>query len=579
MTERMEVEHIVSNQQVIKALDNLLNRMEKVEKVAKKTSETSKKGADAAAGSFNALEQELKQNEAALRNMASGTKAFADQRMKVDRLRQSVSAAKEQLRGDVAQQSGATQLVSNFTGAIAKTAATIVGVGAIVASLRADFEKLQRGKENARLAEVDFGQALGARTISNLPEQERLAVRPLAMAIADAIGAQPGGVAESLGALRSSGAESIMEAGAFLKEAAQSFPQDLAAATEIAKGALIEARATGNRDAQQVIGRLVQSQAVSQVTSVEDYTRAFSAVNAAAVQNYKLSAERAHEEAAFFSTLEPKSAEVAATAERQFFKQVSQFQPALKQDLKSGGTTRLTKAEVAEFMAGSVESRIAMLERGGDLQRQFIDRLSDEGRAAIQRRITLGAEDKATFTAIQQRVTAAPQAATELQSLQQQAQTVAAFAIAQGQREAQKTTGELRKSEADKLAAEIERTYSDALERIGESGFGSGVRAKLERASAFIEPLFTGKPRAQTLQEDLQILADTETNQNTREFLKQQLDRLENLSATMDAVRQSNEHGNQILQQLLQQKQPVQVNVQAPAARPKEDPVPAVTIP
>ena len=78
--EIISVEWIATAQSMLTTIQKIDAKIERQEKMMQKLSDTSKKGADAAAGSFNKLEQELKQNEAALGNLQIGTKAFAEQK-------------------------------------------------------------------------------------------------------------------------------------------------------------------------------------------------------------------------------------------------------------------------------------------------------------------------------------------------------------------------------------------------------------------------------------------------------------------------------------------------------------------
>ena len=93
--EIITVEWIATAQSMLTTIQKIDAKIERQEKMMQKLTDTSKKGADAAAGSFNKLEQELKQNEAALAGLQIGTKAFADQKKKVDELRASFSGAKQ----------------------------------------------------------------------------------------------------------------------------------------------------------------------------------------------------------------------------------------------------------------------------------------------------------------------------------------------------------------------------------------------------------------------------------------------------------------------------------------------------
>ena len=526
-------------------------------------------GAKVATGSYRALATELKNNVVQLRDMKTGTAEFAAQKKKVDELRSSLEKAKTATAGGVQAQSGIGGIVDNFTSSLSGTVTTLVSVGAIAASLKSDLEAIKRVNENKRLAEVDFGKAISARSISNLGENERLAVRPLALNLADELGLSAGGIVEALGTLRSSGANDIVEAGNFLREAAKAFPQDLAQATAIAQGALVESRATGNRNAAETVGGLVQSQAVSQVTDAVSFAKAFSANTAGAVAILKLSAEKAREEASIFSVLEPKSADVAATSQQSFFNQLQKFIPEASVKRKAGGEVKTTVAERKEFMAESFEGRMRLVESNANLQSQFIEGLADTGKNAITRRVKPTAEDAASFDTIRQGILPDAGAAKALVKLQESASITGAFAIAEGQRKASEETANLRADSRSKLEAELEQTFDNIQERT-RAFLGGTILSGVERLGARSEQFTTGDDRATVLKNTLKFRAENETNAENKSYLEQQVRNLERLEQAMVLLTQTNEQGNKILEQIVR-------NQQGAGGRPA--PVPAAPAP
>jgi hypothetical protein len=98
--EKIEVEWIGTANRMMQVIERMDQRMERQEKTLQKLSDTGKKGTDAVAGSFNKLEQELKQNEIALKNMRIGGPEFEKQRQKVEALRASLDKANKTLRGE-----------------------------------------------------------------------------------------------------------------------------------------------------------------------------------------------------------------------------------------------------------------------------------------------------------------------------------------------------------------------------------------------------------------------------------------------------------------------------------------------
>jgi hypothetical protein len=580
--EVITVEWISTAQQMLTTIQKVDAKLERQEKIMQKLTDTGRKGADSVAGSFNKLEQELKDGENALKRMTIGTKDFTDQKAKVDALRESVNGAKGALGSAVAQQSGAANVVDRFTSAIGGTVSTFLGIGSIVASLQKDLENIARKRENERLAEVDFGTALAARTISNLPENERAAVKPLALNVADEIGANPGAVVEALGELRSTGAQDLLEAASFLREAANAFPQDLAAAKGIARAALIEAGATGNRDAKQVIGGTIAAQSVSLTKSPEEFAKAFGSNIASSVSVYKQTPERAREEAAIFSLLETRGAEVAADAQRSFYTQISNFVPKTSAELKTGEKSNLGVDVVKSFMDANFSDRQTMLEQNAELRKQFVDRLQETGRTAIIRRLQPTNEDRGIIETAQKGIGSDAQGAQMLAAQQQQAGVAAAFAIAQGQREAQKLTAEIRADLKEKLTAELEQTSATVDERT-RTGIGGTSRWMFEGFGNLVEQMASGATRAQVLESSVQFQAKTEADPKNRDFAQQQVERISELKKQMEALNATNAEGNRILAEMLanqqQQAKPPQQRPPQPAVRPKEAPLPAATAP
>jgi hypothetical protein len=95
--EKIEVEWIATAKQMLDVIQKVDQRMEKLEKTQQSLANASKKSADLAAGSYNKLEQQMKEAETALKGMTMGTAEFAAQRAKVDAMRKSLANAKSEL--------------------------------------------------------------------------------------------------------------------------------------------------------------------------------------------------------------------------------------------------------------------------------------------------------------------------------------------------------------------------------------------------------------------------------------------------------------------------------------------------
>lgn len=97
--EKITVEWIATAKQMLETIQKVDKGLERQEKALQKLTDTGKRGAVEVAGSFNKLEQELKENEAALKKLVIGSKEFDEQRRKVDMLRGSLARAKGELTG------------------------------------------------------------------------------------------------------------------------------------------------------------------------------------------------------------------------------------------------------------------------------------------------------------------------------------------------------------------------------------------------------------------------------------------------------------------------------------------------
>ena len=96
----------------------------------------------------------------------------------------------------------------------------------------------------------------------------------------------------------------------------------------------------------------------------------------------------------------------------------------------------------------------------------------------------------------------------------------AAFAIAQGQRQAQKLTAELRADSREKLTAELEHTTENIIERT-RTGFGGTMLSGLERVGRRVEQFATGASRGEVLESTLRFQAAGERDP----FVRQQVQR------------------------------------------------------
>lgn len=132
--ETIEVEWISTATKMLATLDKIDARYERQEKLVQKLADTGKKGGDAVAGSFNRIEQELKQAEAALKDLQIGTSEFTDQKAKVDSLRKSFAETKDQL-AETPKDTWST-IGTHMTAATAAAAVLAAGLMRVAAAQR-----------------------------------------------------------------------------------------------------------------------------------------------------------------------------------------------------------------------------------------------------------------------------------------------------------------------------------------------------------------------------------------------------------------------------------------------------------
>ena len=580
MTERMEVEHIVSNQQVIKALDNLLNRMEKVEKVAKKTSDTSKKGADAAAGSFNALEQELKQNEAALKGMVRGTQAFAQQKARVDSLRRSYLQAKQGLATHNAEASKLTQLGAAGIAKIAGMVAGVASLNTVVQSVVQELEKARNISIKAAGTERTLEQAL-ADIAQNTSGEQLPAARMMIEREAPALGTTQQGLANLLGTAISAGAKDLNEALSVTSAALKLTVGDAERANAIIGGALDIASLGQSQNFEGAIGQLLQVQSQVRSTNMSEFAKNIGpaiAASAAQGQNVEgLSTERALEISAVVSQiLKDQTGSNTATAVRQFVTRMDSFMPELEKTLDDGGKATLTKEQVAAFAKErSFDARIEMMRAIPALALQFLETQREGiGKTAVREivhgtNLALGFEQKAG-AAITGLDDARQRFVGDVEAIRGQTGLLLTKRQADADIERRRTEG------PQAVAGTVREIVGAALEEVNLPGFDY-LRQKYELNRLEAKIAAGGEETAvpagiETLRRAQRsfVTGDIIDDGRTRQGLNDAIGRLQQLLSQQAAiVEQQNRN--------LQAKQPIVV--QAPAARPKEDPVPAVTIP
>ena len=206
--EIITVEWISTAQQMLATIQKVDAKLERQEKLMQKLGDTSKKGADAAAGSFNKLEAELKENEAALKKLQIGTRAFAEQKTKVDALRKSLNGAKAEISG-IGETTGG--VLQQGIGKVAALAAGMLSFQAIVSAVVAELEKAKQLRLDAAATTRTFEQAL-ADIGQNIGGAAIPQVKQMILENAPKLGTTNEGLSDLLGVAISAGAKDLDEA-------------------------------------------------------------------------------------------------------------------------------------------------------------------------------------------------------------------------------------------------------------------------------------------------------------------------------------------------------------------------------
>ena len=213
--EQITVEWIATAKQMLETIQKVDKRIDLQEKAMQKLANTSKKGAEDAKGSFNKLEQELKENEAVLRRLTMGTQAFVDQRAKVDTLRASMVKLKGELTGVktevTALRTGESTFASLKTGVIGATGAAVSLVAILKQVADAQRDIVNTGADAA--VELDtLARKFQIQAGLNDPERQAATVEILKQSSAAGVKAESGFQAATQ--LAGSGFDNAIESGA-----------------------------------------------------------------------------------------------------------------------------------------------------------------------------------------------------------------------------------------------------------------------------------------------------------------------------------------------------------------------------
>jgi hypothetical protein len=570
--EKIEVEWIATANKMVQVLDRLEAKFDKQEKALQKMTETGRKGADAAAGSFNKLEEELKQSEAALKKLTIGTTEFDKQRKKVDELRKSLTEAKGKLSE---AGTGLSGLMQTGVGKIAALGAGMVSFQAVVSAVVDELEKVKTLKLDAAAqtrtfeqAIADVGQNIGAEA---MPEARRMILDQ-----APKLGVTTEGLANILGIAISAGAKDLKEAMSLSAAALKLTVGDAAKAQALVGGTLDVASLGGSQNFEGALGQLLQTQSQVRSTNLSEFAAnigpGLAAATADASHQKGVTTERALETASVISQIiKDQTGSNTATTMRMLFTRMGSFVPEREKKMDDGGVARVTREQIAAFSKlDTFDARLKMMSEVPAIGQQFLETQRESiGKTAIAeiinrsgRAVQFEEKAKANIDSID----AAQGFFTKLYE-ETQKQTP----ILTAERKAQQNIAVAEITGGRAGAGQVQKIVDDTIAKVNLSGFDAetsgAIRNRMRIGAAVGEsPTQSGIAalrEAQSQRSAFGILPiGGQVSDSDRALIERQIQALEQLAKQLEG----------------QQPRPVRPG-QVPVARPKEAPLPAATQP
>lgn len=384
--ESIEVEWIATANKMVQVLDRLESKFDKQEKQLAKLSSTGKKGADDVAGSFNKLETELKDAEAALKKLEMGTKAFADQKAKVDALRKSLAGARDSI---ASTGSGITAGLSQGVSTITQMVGGMFSLQTVVQGIVAELDKAKQiGMDAAaqtrtfEQALADLGQNIGAGAI---PEARQMVIDQSAK-----LGTTQEGLANLLGIGISAGAKDLNDAMKLSAAALKLTVGDANRAAALVGGTLDVASLGGSKNYEGALGQLLQTQSQVRSTNLSEFSAnigpGLAAATADLSQQKGVSTERALEMASVISQIiKDQTGSNTATTMRMMFTRMGSFVPEREKKLDDGGIARVSNDQIAQFKSlKTFDERLKMMQEVPGIGQQFLETQRESiGKTAI----------------------------------------------------------------------------------------------------------------------------------------------------------------------------------------------------
>lgn len=573
MTEKVEVEWIATGAGMLQVIEKMNARLERQEKQLEKIGETSIKASNSAIGSFKRLEQELKQNEAALKRMTMGTAEFSAQKAKVDALKTSLAGAKNELKQTSSAFSG---LGAKAIAQVTQVAAGLVGMQQILSAVVSEFEKVKKLNLDSAAATRTVEQSI-ARMAPNIGADNVMTARNMISREATGLGVTQEGLAAMLASAMSSGAKDLTEALELSAKALAVTAGNATEATPLMSGMLTLAAQTGERNWDALLGQFAQFQQASRgesmSASVTNMATAMAAANLKGERLAPLGGERTLEIGSQISQLlqDPTMA-LTGTALRSMFQKMDAFVPETKATLDDGTKSVLTKQAVDSFSKlGTLDERIAAMQANPEIGRQFLSKIEEnQVKPAIRAIVTGDARAKDLDRLASQTIGSGQQAAEFGNKLTREikAQTMLT-------RVENKSQANIQATETDALrGAEGQATkiVSDTLSKVNLSGLDAFRQQEADVAmSTSTNKIDTGIQLLTDLQNKTTLLNSGlvplggQVAEGDRKLMQEQIELLKQIKAELAARNAA--------------PIPVKVNVAGAGARPKSVPLPAATAP
>lgn len=563
--EKIEVEWIATANRMMQVLDKMDSRMVKQEVLLQKIGDTSKKSADLAAGSFAKLEQELKDNEAQLKKIPIGTKAFDDQKKKVDDLRKSLG----QVKGELGNNAGAA--VSGVVEKVGTMVAGFVSVQKIAEAVSFEFEKIKtmqlQAAATGRTVEqalADLGQNIGG---DALPEARQMITEQ-----APKLGVTQEGLADLLGVAISAGAKDLQDAMSLVAASLKLTVGDATRARALVGGTLDVASLAGSKNYEGALGQMLQTQSQVRSTNLSEFTAnigpGLAAATADLSQQKGVTTERALEMASVISQIikDPTGSNTATTM-RMMFTRMGAFVPEREKKLDDGEVTKVSKDQIAAFQAlNTFDERLKMMQEVPAIGAQFLETQRESiGKTAISEIINRSERAVAFEQKAAANIEGIDKAQAAFGSLVTAVERETPTLQADRRGKAALQTGDM--AGVARLEGQSRELFESALMSVNLRGldFIAEKAARIDAKLLGAEGKNTAQAFYEVLKTQQGMVSGGQTARDER-ILTGTLAELKKLSEAIDRL--SNV-----------QQQPIPVKVQAPAMRPKEVPLPAANVP